>query len=325
MTNGMTSQIVFDQSAVNNISEKVINASSEPTNLKDIDFDDISYPDFYPTGLDEELRKVLEAEKLEIESSRMVLDADKKAFEEETEVIRSHMRQKVSSEKYLIKHESLVLERKRKELDERMRQLEQKERDLVIRETIVSEAELLLPIVRRLQTTGLEFDAILPWIETVTEVAKMQGTDSKTTAQYIAYELLTFYKLGGLQKELESTQAQLEMLKTATEQRERGLNMIAELENKGVSLDVIYELSKVLDLEKIAKELSIRITPLPTQGIVGQNGYTNGYNPSVNKDPNHVNGNSNMDTSVNNGHKSSNVVDIEKSNNSKHGSEVPKN
>jgi len=64
--------------------------------------------------LAEELRiiKVLEAEKREIESSRKELDADKKTFEEETEVIRNHMRQKVSSEKYLLKHESLVIEQK---------------------------------------------------------------------------------------------------------------------------------------------------------------------------------------------------------------------
>ena len=51
------------------------------------------------------------------------------------------------------------------------------------------------------------------------------------------------------------------MLKTATAQRERDLNMLAELENKGVSLSIIYELSRVLDLQKIAKELSARTDP----------------------------------------------------------------
>src|SRR5215469_1786392 len=195
-----------------------------PLSEDDIDFADTSYADFYPA---EVLAEVLEAEKRE-------LHAEKRAFEEETEVVRTRMRQKISSEKYLLKHESLIIEQKQKGLDERMKKVEQKERDLVIRETIVSEAELFLPIVRRLQNMGLEFDAILPWIETVTEVA--QGTDPRTAAQYIAYELSAFRKLGGLQKELESGQKQLEMLKTATAQRERGLNMLAELENKGVSL-----------------------------------------------------------------------------------------
>ena len=43
--------------------------------------------------------------------------------------------------------------------------------------------------------------------------------------------------------------------------------MLAELENKGVSLDVIYELSRVLDLQKIAKELSARTDPWSNMGV----------------------------------------------------------
>ena len=74
---------------------------------------------------------------------RKELHDEKRAFEEETEAVRTRMRQKISSEKYLLKHESLVLERKRKGLDERMKKVEQKERDLVIRETIVSEARII--------------------------------------------------------------------------------------------------------------------------------------------------------------------------------------
>ena len=70
------------------------------------------------------------------------------------------------------------------------------------------------------------------------------------------------------------------MLKTATAQRERGLNMLAELENKGVSLDVIYELSRVLDLQKIAKELSARTDPwsniIPTGKIENKGYYIRG-------------------------------------------------
>src|SRR5215469_8111189 len=176
-------------------------------NEDDIDFADTSYPDFYPVEvLAEELRiiKVLEAEKREIELSRKELDADKKTFEEETEVIRNHMRQKVSSEKYLLKHESLVIEQKRKRLEKRMKKVEQKEQNILIREADLLEAEPFLSLARRFQNMGLDFDAILPWIETVTEVA--QRADPRTAAQYIAYELSAFRKLGGLQKELESGQ-----------------------------------------------------------------------------------------------------------------------
>ena len=43
--------------------------------------------------------------------------------------------------------------------------------------------------------------------------------------------------------------------------------MLTESENKGVSLDVIYELSRVLDLQKIAKELSARTDPWSNMGV----------------------------------------------------------
>ena len=112
---------------------------------------------------------------------------------------------------------------------------------------------------------GLEFDAILPWIESLREQAA-RGIDFKTAATYMVYEIKSYRQLGGIQKELESARNQLQMLKTATAQRERGLNMLAELESKGLSLDVIYELSRVLDLQNIAKELSIRTNPWSNMG-----------------------------------------------------------
>src|SRR5215469_5847263 len=75
-----------------------------------------------------------------------------------------------------------------------MMQVEQNERNILIREADLLEAEPFLSLARRFQKMGLEFDAILPWIETVTEVA--QGTDAKTAAMYLAYELSAFRKLG---------------------------------------------------------------------------------------------------------------------------------
>src|SRR5215467_4126658 len=83
---------------------------------------------------------------------------------------------------------------------------------------------------------------------------------------------------------------------TATAQRERGL---AELENKGVSLDVIYELSRVLDLQKIAKELSVRTDPWSSIIPTGQNGMNNGYNVGNNLGNGYLGTSQNSSTSTN--------------------------
>jgi len=232
---------------VNNMSQTVNNAPSEPliTSESDIDFDNISYPVFYPAA------EVLGAEKREIEEGRMGLDAEKKAFEEETEEIRTHMRQKVSSDKYLLKHESLIIERKRKGLNERMFKVEQKERDLVIREGEIMEAEPFLSLARRLQNTDMNFDALLPlgltWIKTVNEVALRRGMDITTAATYINQEFKSLLPLGGVQ-------AQLEMINKTIMQKQKDLSTLAELQKNGISLDVIYAVSKILDLKRMATE-----------------------------------------------------------------------
>ena len=113
---------------------------------------------------------------------------------------------------------------------------------------------------------GLDFDSLLPYIESLREQAA-GGIDYKTAATFMIHEIKSYRQLGGIQKELVSARNQLQMLKTATTQRERGLNMLAELESKGVSLEVVYELSRVLDLQKIAKEIRARTNPWSNKGV----------------------------------------------------------
>jgi hypothetical protein len=334
-------QSVSSETAVNNISDNINNMSIEP----EIDFADTAYG-FYPslevdvnnnsqkvinqpisTNLkdttEEELR-IIKAEQDSLEEDRMELDADKRAFEEETEAIRQKMRQKISSEKYLLKHETLLQQQKKKQLDERMRQVEQKEqtlllkeRDIVIREVKIMEAEPLLSLAWQFQSMGLNFDLLLPWIEYLREQVR-RGVDSKTAAMYMVYEIKSHGELEGFRKQLDVAQAQLEKINTISAQKQRDLSILAELENKGVSLAVIYQLSRVIDLPKIAAELALRTDPwsnVSQSQVVnnGNNGYpdiNNGYNSSshVNKDTIDVNRKStdvNNSETTNNGHEKS--------------------
>ena len=75
--------------------------------------------------------------------------------------------------------------------------------------------------------------------------------------------------------------------------------MLAQLENKGISLDVVYELSKVLDLQKIAAELALRTTPFPNNISVNNGNDNSKYQ----KNTQNLNGtgdvNKNSDTNTN--------------------------
>ena len=55
---------------------------------------------------------------------------------------------------------------------------------------------------------------------------------------------------GGLQRQIEIAQGQLKMLDITCAQKERALSNLAELQKRGISMDVAtYGLSKILDLE----------------------------------------------------------------------------
>src|SRR5215469_15746916 len=211
-------------------------------------------------------------EEIDFSDSPAKLDIEEEGFllYSDPAVIWPRLLKQIKHEKDKRRHEILVLERKKKILDihedqinHDLEQLEGIRLEISVRET---EAEPLLSLARQFQSMGLDFDSLLPYIENLREQAA-RGIDYKTAATYMVYEIKSYRQLGGIQKELESARNQLQMLKTATAQRERGLKMLTELENKGVSLDVVYELSRVLDLQKIAKELSVRTDPWSNMGV----------------------------------------------------------
>ena len=97
------------------------------------------------------------------------------------------MHQQARKFKDNMRHETLVLSRREQRLQEQTIQLEQekqdfvvREKDLLVRESVVSEAEPLLPLVHQFQNMALHFDLLLPYIEYMRSQAR-KGIDPKTT------------------------------------------------------------------------------------------------------------------------------------------------
>jgi hypothetical protein len=257
------SEIDNTVTAVNSIPEKVINASLEP----DVDFADTPYQE--QSEISKTVNHIQEDVEIDFSDSPTNLDIEEEGFllDSDPAVIWPKLLKQIKHEKDQRLHQILVLERKKEILDIRedqmnhdLEQLEGIRLEISNREARIYEAEPLLSLARQFQSMDLDFDSPLPYIECLREQAA-GGINYKTAATYMVYEIKSYRQLGGIQKELVSARNQLQILKSATAQRERDLNMLAELENKGVSLDVIYGLSKVLDLEKIAAELALRTDP----------------------------------------------------------------
>lgn len=99
--------------------------------------------------------------------------------------------------------------------------------------------------------------------------------DSRTAAYRIAQELRSYRQFGGLQKSIQQMQERLAMLNMLAIQKERALMVLMELENRGVSLDEIYGLSKIIDLDKLDKEWHYGMGT--NMNGSGSNGGSNGY------------------------------------------------
>jgi hypothetical protein len=75
--------------------------------------------------------------------------------------------------------------------------------DLTARESRILESESFLPLARQLQEMKLALEDVLPWIETVKELAQMQNTDIKAAVVQVAQELRLYRQSWGIQKQIE--------------------------------------------------------------------------------------------------------------------------
>jgi hypothetical protein len=151
-------------------------------------------------------------------------------------------------------HELLLIDRRQSKLDEWRKRLEQMQYDLTAREARILESEPFLTVAKKLQEMKLALEDALPWIETINEVAQTHKMDLRTSAIFVGQELKLNRQFGGIQRQIEIAQGQLKMLNTISAQKERGLSILAALQNKGVSTDAIYGFSEILDLERMGRE-----------------------------------------------------------------------
>ena len=175
------------------------------------------------------------------------------------------------------RHELLLIDRRRRKLEEWKKWIDQEKNELAIREARVLEVEPFLPVARWLQDLSIGLDEAIPWIETIQEVAQNEKIDSRTAAYRIAQELRSYRQFGGLQKSIQQMQERLAMLNMLAMQKERALMVLMECENRGVSLEEIHGLSKIIDLDRLGKEWNYG---------VGQNnnGHTNSNGGGSKKD-----------------------------------------
>lgn len=160
----------------------------------------------------------------------------------------------VQQEKIQRRNERALIEQGRKDLMRREQLLEQakneldvREEEIAVRETKMNEVSHLLSIAKELHGLGVtNANSVIPWIETINERAETEKVDIKTASLHVAQELRTYRQLGNMQKALQQMQGIFEMMNQVATNREHALSVVMELQNRGVGLNQIQELSKMI-------------------------------------------------------------------------------
>jgi hypothetical protein len=145
----------------------------------------------------------------------------------------------IRNEKDQRHHELLVINRRKQKLSEWEKRLEQMQYDLTAREARTQESEHFLPLARKLREMKLTLEDILPFIQTVNEVAQMQNMDIKNAILYVDQELR---QLGGIQRQIERANQELALINMTTIKKEEALTVLIDLLKRGVTESQIAQL-----------------------------------------------------------------------------------
>ena len=83
---------------------------------------------------------------------------------------------------------------------------------LKLREAMIKEVEPLIPSVKELQSKGITFDLLMPFLIAVNEVAAENKVDLKTGADELIHELKDLRYLNGMQQAIKAAENQLDQV-----------------------------------------------------------------------------------------------------------------
>jgi prefoldin subunit 5 len=158
------------------------------------------------------------------------------------------MMSEVNNAKIKRRHELELIQQKWQELEQEKKNIVQLRHDLEARENRLVELQPLIPSAKQLQAYGIDINQFLPWIETIHEKAEIEKIDIKLAAYNLAQELRLYRQLQGLQKSLQLTQKQLEMLNVAILQKQQAISTLISLQGAGMTDSEIVELIKLVKM-----------------------------------------------------------------------------
>jgi hypothetical protein len=210
-----------------------------------IDIGDIDYT-HHANAKTEEIEEVTTTEESEVKIRSGLSDSeDNEPIADDwdpDQEYRTRFFKAILDEREQRQNELRLIQHKRYELNQEMQSIEQQRHDLEVRENRLQEVEPLIPSVKQLQSMGITFDLMFPYIETINEKAVTENLDLKTAAYNLAHDLREYRQLGSLHKSIEKAKQQLSVLDAFTAQNQAAVTTVMNLQLAGFSEKDINEL-----------------------------------------------------------------------------------
>jgi hypothetical protein len=148
----------------------------------------------------------------------------------------------------LIENEKQKLEEEKQQIGQMKQSIEQRENNLKARESKIAEVEPLIPSIRQMQSVGITFELIMPYLPTINEKSALENVDLKTAAYNIVHDFREYRNLGSMSRAIENAEQKLSALSTFTTQKEQAINALANLQVMGYTEKDIAELTGMVNV-----------------------------------------------------------------------------
>lgn len=139
------------------------------------------------------------------------------------------------------------LEEKEQQLAQIRQSIDQKENDLKAREAKLAELAPLIPSARQLQSMGITFDLMMPYLLAVNEKSALESIDQKTATYDIARTCREYRNLSSLRRAIEKAEQKLSALAALTTQKQQSITTLLNLQLHGFSENQIIELTGLVN------------------------------------------------------------------------------
>lgn len=244
----------------------ITNSVTPPTNPEELDFSDDPYPESYPAPDShvDNMQVNIESDiddKYVIKETEEIEEASEESNQPQSSIRNSENQSTlgidwdseeawdrrfvriIMNDKKERQQEFQLLEQERQRLNEEREEfeiekhnlgqmIEQRENNLKTREDKLKEAAPLLPSVRELQSAGITFNTLIPYIMAINEKSALDGIDLKKAAYDMMDEIKDYRALGTLKRGIEEAKKHFEDMQNFTIQKQQALMTLMDLQGR---------------------------------------------------------------------------------------------